>query len=135
MVQKKIQQCCKNENLLYICSVRLSLTNLYKTVISFLLLGLFIAIHVVKVFHSHAFILTPISNCEDKLQGYVIKSDESCAVCDFHFSKDTVHTRKVFSLGTSEYPAPCNFINTAFTVITSIGSVATDRGPPTLFLA
>lgn len=117
------------ENNLTFGILKRSNTILTKQPIAGLLLALFLFIHVVKLTHHHDSKQT-VSKAVTTVSK-VVSISPDCAVCDYHFIKDsdnetaTIHIQPpVISL-----PSYAAFLSQR---TTSIGLHSSDRGPPSL---
>jgi hypothetical protein len=90
------------------------------------MLVLFIVIQVIKTSHTHDY-ATRNSTAKTSLATVA----HPCPICDYTFAKDNDHAYQSFSI------APPSFIlmdhpQHIFLLITSIGTTAAGRGPPSL---
>ncbi|TDH26965.1 hypothetical protein EXU57_09175 [Segetibacter sp. 3557_3] len=131
IASKKLHHCCKNGKYRYICTVQSTPTNFYQKIISLLLLGLFVIVHGVKVFHSHTS-KESTATLKIKVDGALIKTSDKCTICDYHLANGAVPVTNTYTIKSPDFKTSIKKTQSSFAVITSIGSVATDRGPPSL---
>jgi hypothetical protein len=94
--------------------------------LAFLLLMVFLFIHVAKAVHRHEPTTTGFS-FELKVQ----KSSD-CAICDYHLAKDAdLHTATIEPTQ-NVLSAYCNMVAYQSRLTSSIGLSYSDRGPPAL---
>lgn len=92
------------------------------------LLGLFMAVHVAKAFHTH----TIVSSLSEPVDGKeTIQATSHCATCDYHFTKEGLNEVPTFELGVALYYQPVFLFYKSY-LFSSIGLHYSDRGPPVL---
>ncbi|HYE56199.1 MAG TPA: hypothetical protein VD996_15225 [Chitinophagaceae bacterium] len=90
------------------------------------LLAVFLFITLIKLFHSHETYPASVSASVEQVEK---KAD--CAICDYHFTKDTDHQILSF-YGTAQQPATIFCISYTSRTASSVGLSYSDRGPPAL---
>jgi hypothetical protein len=124
-MDEKFQHCCKSYFFLYLRPVKRNNTILQK-LLAFLLLMVFLFIHVAKAVHRHERAATGFS-FELKVQ----KSGD-CAVCDYHLTKDADLQTANIESAQDVLSASCNIVCYQSRLTSSIGLSYSDRGPPAL---
>lgn len=105
--------------------LKMNRTILLKRIAAFLMIVLFISIHIVKAHHGHgANTANHLSSINDN-----VKADTDCAICQYHFVKDGALP---FFQPTITPPAKLVKIYYTFStpVNTSIGLLSSNKGPP-----
>jgi hypothetical protein len=96
-----------------------------KQVIAFLLLGIFVSIHAVKMLHTH----TDTEAAQLQFDGDLIEKKGGCNICDYHLTKDAVTVASSFDLAQLHHAN----VSSSFYKrhpFSSIGLYYADRGPP-----
>ena len=96
-----------------------------KQVIAFLLLGIFISIHAVKMLHTHNNAVASHLSFD----GDMVEKKGDCNICDYHLTKDAAVVINHFEL------QPLHYVKVSKPFykphpFTSIGLYYADRGPP-----
>jgi hypothetical protein len=96
-------------------------------VIAFLLLGIFISIHAIKMLHTHTNTVATFHSFD----GDQVEKKGDCSICDYHLTKDAVPFANFFEWQPLEYVKVSKpfYKHHPFT---SIGLYYADRGPPAL---
>ena len=93
-----------------------------------LFIALMVVAYSVKSFHTHPGKL-PQKHAEHNV---IHKSDASCSICDFHFSKDASDLTYFCEFVPADYLKRSAYKHKAAQRITSIGLASSDRGPPAI---
>ena len=96
-----------------------------KQTASALLLLVFLFIHAAKALHQHDRGHAKSENAANKI---TLKA-KSCAVCDYHFTKDADAQFTFINIIDGQLPLPF-YLYPAPQIITSVGLACSDRGPP-----
>lgn len=124
-----MQQCCITEHSLTFAPLNKKATILLNSVTTVLFILLFAIIHTVKLFHHHNDSLFPEKS--EKGKQAISKSKATCAVCDYHFTKDAdVPICSIVVQPSIIYFTVRHFYILPFT--TSVGLPSSDRGPPAI---
>lgn len=120
------KHCCKKQNFPYFRYVNKKATIRQQLTAGFLL-AVLLFISVARLLHSHD--TTPPAAFSG--QAVQVSASAECAVCDYHFTKDTDHHEIGLAI---ETPLPVTSFNCCYQSRTtsSIGLNYADRGPPSL---
>jgi hypothetical protein len=118
-----IQHCCKYPTFAFL-TTRSSI--FYKRMAALMLLLVFVAIQLVKTFHTHeTVVLKPLTE-----KTAFSNLTHPCPICDYDFAKDKDHVYQSFQIAASGKYFP-EFVQHATRILTSVGATASGRGPPT----
>jgi hypothetical protein len=126
--QKNFNLVAKNKKWPTFANVNKKRAIVFPRLIAGFFLALFLFIHAVKTTHHHE----PVQSYSKAISGSEkFSAEKNCSICDYQVTKDSYHFHEFPSVATAEKSGSYDsFYNTPF--ITSIGSVSSGRGPPTI---